>query len=50
MSVAECFVWVVLGVGTVAGLKVGITNEVRARRERKYRRDALTFYDRQNTR
>jgi hypothetical protein len=33
----------------VFGLKVGITNEVRARRERKYRRDALTFYDRRNT-
>jgi len=41
---------IVAAVFVVAGLKVGITFEVRARRERKYRRDALVFYDRQNTR
>jgi hypothetical protein len=41
--------WFLFGVFVAVGLKVLITNEVRERRNRKYRRDSLVFYDRQKT-
>jgi hypothetical protein len=41
--------WFLFGVFVAFGLKVFIANEVREWRNRRYQRDALTFYDRQKT-